>query len=137
MGILSPVFRNISQFPKSLDALAPVLSRFEGNIADAFTGLLKCRQPQLTVTERKTSIVQGRVDEVVSVDTSGANVPVLLPVATPDNKGHLVGVLKTASANSAIVECVGQLVQGAASDTLSTAGLYLYLSTGAAWWRQP
>ena len=135
MGRLATVLRGISQFPKTIDELVLVLSRFEANIDAAFASVDRDKADAmwcLPLTDREYS---ARIGEIVVVDTSAANVNVYLPIATGGNQNKTCGVIHIGSSNAVQVRSRGQLVQGAAYDSLTAIGWETYISTGKGWYR--
>ena len=61
---------------------------------------------------------------------------VILPTANQQNRGRPLAVLR--AAGTVVVTAVSSIVQGAASESLATTGLYIYYSDGiGGWWRAP
>ena len=135
MGRLATVLRGISQFPKTLDDLVQVLSRFESNISAAIESLDRDKADAmwcLPLTDREYNMKLG---EVAVVDTTAGNVTVYLPIATRGNQNKTCGVIHVDTSNFINVRSRGQLVQGHATDVVSTIGFWQYISTGTGWYR--
>jgi hypothetical protein len=135
MGRLATVLRGISQFPKTLDDLVQVLSRFESNISAAIESLDRDKADAMWVTARIDRETQLKIGEIAVVDTSAGNVSVYLPIATTGNQNRTCGVIHTGSTNAVQVRSRGQLVQGSAYDSLTAIGFSTYISTGLGWYR--
>lgn len=136
MGRLaSVVLRGINQFPKTLDALVQVLSRFEANVAKAIDQLDGDKLDAIWPTTVNESTYQLRLGEVAIVSTMTANVDAYLPVSSPGNQGRFCGIIHTDHNFAVFARSVGQLVQGKSYDSLPSVGLYLYYSTGTGWYR--
>lgn len=124
---IDPRLLKLKQFDDAQRAVVDL----EANVGDAIDRIAQQALPKLTPTARQIAAYVAKVDDLVV--TSGT-LTVTLPVATSKNNGRVIGVL----VQSGTVTVGSQsTVQGAVSDALATAGLYLYVSTGTSWWRAP
>lgn len=133
----SPVlFKKLGNFGPP-DQLTRQLAALEGNIDDAFRRLAAANGI-LSPTPVKTIAYAAKIGELVPFDTAGASGKVALPVATVDNAGLPVGVIRLSASNTLIVAPPSGTVQGGAADTLpATVGLYLYYPHPVkGWWRR-
>lgn len=122
---IDPRFRQVRQFDDATRAVRDL----EDNAGDALQRIADQALPKLTPTNIKIAAYVAGLDELVMTNGTLA---VTLPVATAANNGRVVGVV----VQSGTVTVTSQsAVQGATSDALATAGLYLYVSTGSTWWR--
>lgn len=128
MSGIDPKLRRLNDFAQAERALP----QLEQNVADALARVAEQAQPHLTPTNLKTSAYVAGLDETV---VARGTFIVTLPIAAAQNAGRCVAV-ELQSGTVTVVTASGQ-VQGAASDALSTAGLYCYVSDGVGWWRPP
>jgi len=122
-------FREVGSF-EAESPLDRQLTQLEENASRAFASVALQARSKLKPTETKTEAYTAKLGELVV--TSGT-LTVTLPVATPQNAGEVVGVLR--QSGTVTVMAASGLVQGAATDSLGTSGLYRYESTGVGWWR--
>lgn len=127
---IDPKFRTVTSYDTDdQDRLARELSQLEDNIAAAMDRIATTALPKLAPTQLKTSAYAAKLDDlVIASGTFG----VVLPVATNQNNGRVVGIVVK---SGAITVTSLSKIQNATSDALSAAGLYLYVSTGVDWWR--
>lgn len=120
---IDPRFRELGDLPDRKTA------DFQDNVANALSRIATQALPKLAPTNLKTADYTSALDDLVIV---GASMKVILPVAAAQNNGRVVGVVVQ---NGTATVTSQSLVQGAATDALSAIGLYIYVSTGTAWWR--
>ena len=115
--------------------LSRQLTQLEQNVDDAIRSTAKATLPVFTPTNRKTTTYTAAVGELVRVDTSAANVSIVLPVATPQNAGQSILVARMSSSNTLTVGSVSGLVNATASLALTAAvRLFVLVSDGVGWW---
>ncbi len=123
--------KQLSQFDTTGDGLKRGVSQLEANAKDAFAQTAQQVLGKLSPTNLKTAAYSALLGDMVLASGTFA---VTLPVATPQSAGEIVGVV----VKSGTITVTSQSkVQGAASDVLTLAGEYLYVSTGVDWWRAP
>lgn len=125
-------FRKQSQFLPD-DGLKRGVSAFEDETSKAFSRVADQAFPKLIPTDVKTSDYAAQLDDLVLVDSStGGTIKISLPVATPDNRGRGIGIVRLSSAG--IIILLSQTdIDGAGTSLIMplTVGLYMYLSEGA------
>lgn len=133
MTDIDPQFRELNQFHTDKpQELGRQLSQHEDFVAAALKNVADGAFPLFVPTQRKTAAYTAKLDEVV---VANGTFTVTLPAPTAQNAGRMVAVL-VESGTITVKTSNAALVQGAPSDTLPVAGLFLYESTGVAWWRQ-
>ena len=135
--MIIPTLRQLDQFKTTdIDELARQLSHFEDNVAEAFREAAHIFTPRLAVTNKKTANYVLKPGEAAVADSSAASVTMTLPIARAGNEGTWCAIVRISASNTVTVNVVSGLVDGVASETLpATTRVYLYLSTGEAWWR--
>lgn len=130
--------RRIDNFEtRDPDKLSDQLVRLEDNVSRETSS----KGPLLTWSDWVSVFpTQAAYDAVLKCDTAAAAaaVGVSLPSISSNTVSRFVGVLRVGAQNVVLspVESTA-LIDGAASVTLSTAGLYLYLHDGGQWHRVP
>lgn len=124
-------FRKIAQFQNDND-LQRELDALQNDTADAIESTAKQMWFRFKSTSLKTSDYRAKLFDQVRC---GATMTVLLPTANKDNDGRAVAVLR--EAGTITVGSPSSNVQGAASESLTTNGLRVYVSNGEDWWRAP
>src|SRR5678815_1823192 len=119
--VLDPQFREVGSFDAA-DPLGRQIGQLEENASRAFATVGERSLAKLRPTETKTAAYTASLGDLVV--TSGT-LTVTLPVATPKNAGEEVGVLRQ-SGTITVMAPTG-LVQGAATDSLGTSGVYRYV----------
>lgn len=117
----------------SFDAESPLdrqIQQLEANTSQAFDTVALAALGRLSPTATKTASYATKLGELVV--TSGS-LTVTLPVSTSRNAGEEIAILR--QSGTITVLAASGLVQGAASDSLATTGLFRYTSTGTGWWR--
>lgn len=129
---IQPNFRKQSQFPQG-DALKRGVSAFEDEVGKAFSNVATQAFPKLVPTDVKVADYESKLDDLVLVDSSsGATINITLPVATSDNRGRGIGIVRMSSMGAVIL--ISQTDIDGAGTSLPlplTVGLYTYLSEGA------
>jgi hypothetical protein len=129
-------FRRIDSYAtEAPDKLADQLSRLEDNITDALVAVPELLRfgDWVSSGAKPIQLAYGRV---ARADTATAALAVSLPSLSLDTVGKVVGV-KVKGTNTVTVEPVEStaLIDGAASVSLGTEGLYLYVHDGTEWSR--
>lgn len=129
-------FRTIGSFDTDdEDKLSRQLTALEDNAVAAVTAVALSSMPLFAPTNRKTADYIAGLDELVTVDSSGGNRAVTLPIAKPANGGHFVAIARTSASNAVTARCASGLINLAATYTVAASvGLTLFLSDGVGWW---
>lgn len=128
-----PSFREHQNFSVQAAELSRQVGDLEDNVRDALNQTADGALGLLVPTNLKTSAYAAMIGELV---VASGTFLVTLPVASPQNAGAIVGVIVTDAGTISVASASG-LVQGVATDALSTTGLFLYESNGVGWWRSP
>ncbi len=126
---LDPKFRTVGSF-EAESPLDRQLDQLETNASAAFRALASQAWAKLTPTNEKTSDYPAKLGELVMTD---GDIRVMLPVSSPQNAGEAVGVI-VALEHVVTTFSAQSDVQGGDEDQIPE-GMWLYISTGAGWWR--
>lgn len=128
-----PWWPRISQFLWDSAKLPRQLSQLEDGVHGALDTLASSFTPRLSAVSVTSASYQARVADLVKVYVASA---IRLPVATKANAGLIVVVARMTASGAVTVTVPGQLVNGAAVDTLPLAvGAWTFVSTGDGWAR--
>lgn len=106
------------------------LVQFEDNVNAGLRALAQAAFAKLKPTNTKTADYPAVLGELVMTD---GDIRVMLPVSSPQNRGECVGIV-VALEHLVTTFSAESDVQGGDEDQVPE-GLWLYVSSGAGWWR--
>jgi hypothetical protein len=137
-----PLRRMIRNFTDPVDArtaadLTRQLADFEDNVAAECDSIRQTAMPALSSVAKaaRSSSLQVGPGQSAGFDTSSGDVSVTLDLPSAKHDGKLVAIYKRSAANALEVRMPsGVTINGAASFTLTAAGLLLIFCDGEGYW---
>lgn len=123
--------------PEEPGRLASELHRFEENVSREFTAQAATAATRPTWDDwLSVGPVPATYDRIARLDTATSAIAATLPTVSPDTRSRPVGIVRKGSNNITLVPLDSTAtIDGSASVTLSTDGLYLYVHDGENWYR--